>query len=509
MVELIFTETYSVCALPSCTAKPFSAQSGALAYFRGPATGTGGWAVSDLTIYFTAFHNDIFYVSSNTTGFEMQRVRVTANSFLGGSGPNKGRSAHANVSWGLQDTGAVIIILANDYLIEDCDLYGDGDVIRSNTGPGYCTVQHGSSFGPGHCHGSAWGIIRSNRLFNGGTSHFMPQWKQMIFENNTVIGTSPISGGQSIGTGPGGGRAQHIYHARNTIQFVWGNDREIVTFDDAGSAYLGEVAAVSADGLVLTLADDARSSYSGEWKGWDGAAVTVLNGTGVGTWRRVVGSGIDASGNPGEFRNPHNRTWKIDRPFGFAVTAGQAISITPARSRIIFEGDHYKDGGTLQFYGQAQECVVQSLVGERVSGMVAWGQWRGWYTPPCGTMGMPPCNSTASASQPPRGSSRSRHSTDDADGTGGKAARLGGEMGNGIMMNSQLSYLDNQILEGNTIVRWSAMGGGSYLPGFAKFYNGNVLTHRRVLAKSTRCLWTHPSAIYSAMVFLQSTRQWC
>lgn len=436
--------------------------------------------MSDLTVYFTAFHNDIFYVSSNTTGFEMQRVRVTANSFLGGNGPNKGRSAQANVSWGLQDTGAVIIILANDYLIEDCDLYGDGDVIRSNTGPEYCTVQHGSSFGPAHCHGSAWGIIRSNRLFNGGTSHFMPQWKQMIFENNTVVGTSPISGGQSVGTGPGGGRAQHIYHARNTIQFVWGNDREIVTFDDAGSAYLGEVADVSADGLVLTLADDARSSFSGEWKGWDGAAVTVLNGTGVGTWRRVVVSGIDASDNPGafqnphnrsrtedsyrrlvpntrtehsyrrlvlstrtehsyltlvpktrtedsyltlvelrstehlccvlntnrtaytgEFHNPHNRTWKIDRPFGFAVTAGQAISITPARSRIIFEGDHYMDGGTLQFYGQAQECVVQSLVGERVAGMVAWGQWRGWYTPPCGTMGMPPCSSAPLAPPPP------------------------------------------------------------------------------------------------------------
>jgi hypothetical protein len=45
-------------------------------------------------------------------------------------------------------------------------------------------------------------------------------------------------------------------------------------------------------------------------------------------------------------------------------------------------------------------------------------------------------------------------------------------MGNGIMMNTQLSYLNNQVLEGNKIVRWSAMGGGSYSPGFGKFYNG-------------------------------------
>jgi hypothetical protein len=463
LVELIFTETYSVCTSPTCLAKPYSAQSGALAYFRGPTTGTGGWAISDLTIYFTAFHNDIFYVNSNTSGFEMQRVRVTANSFLGGSGPDKGRSPQANVSWGLQDPGAVLVILATDYLIEDCDLYGDQAVITSTSQPGYCVVQKGSKYGPAHCHGSAWGIIRSNRLYNGGTSHFMAQWKQMIFENNTVTGVSPISGGQSVGTGPGGGRAQHIYHARNTIQFVWGNDREIVTFDDAGAAYLGAVASVSPDGRTLTLADDARSTVSGEWKGWDGAAVSVLNGTGVGTWRRVVVSGIDATGNEGEFYNPRNRTWKIDRPFGFALTAGQSISITPARSRVIFEGDHFLDGGTLQFYGQAQECVVQSLVGERVAGMVAWGQWRGWYTPPCGTMGMPPCT-TESAD-------RMAVESDDESG-GSKAVRLGGEMGNGIMMNTQLSYLDNEILEGNTIVRWSATGGGSYAPGFGKFYNG-------------------------------------
>eukprot|EP00911_Craspedida_sp_UC1_P001117 UC1_evm1s839 len=197
--------------------------------------------------------------------------------------------------------------------------------------------------------------------------------------------------GQSLGTGPGGGRAHNVYHARNRMQFVWGNDREMVTFDDAGAAYLGRVASVSTDGLTLTLVDDARSSISGEWRGWDGAAVSVLNGTGVGTWRRVAHSGIDASGNEGEWTNPHNRTWKIDRPFPFSLTENQVISITPARARIIFEKDHFLDGGNLQFYGQAQECVVDGLVGERMTAVAAWGQWRGWYLPPCGTMGRPPC----------------------------------------------------------------------------------------------------------------------
>jgi hypothetical protein len=199
--------------------------------------------------------------------------------------------------------------------------------------------------------------------------------------------------------------------------------------------------------------------------GWDGAAVSVLNGTGSGTWRRVVHSGIDATANAGEFYNPHNRTWRIDRKFGFSLTKGQVISITPARSRIIFEGDHFLDGGTLQFYGQAQECVVESLVGERMAALVAWGQWRGWYEPPCGTMGMPPCPPNATAAT-------AAAAYADRDQQMPPGTRLGGEMGNGIMMNTQLSYLNNQILEGNKIVRWSAMGGGSYAPGFGKFYNG-------------------------------------
>ena len=450
LVEVIFSEVYGVCSdRVGCRDRmPYSPASGASAMFRGPDRGVGGWAISEMTFYMTAYHNDFIFVSNRSVGFEIKRVRVTLNSFFGGNGPGKGRSPQANVSWALRDAGDLLVMLGSQFLIEDCDFYNDGGaVITSTSHPNVCWVQTGNKTSPHHCHGSAWGIIRNNRLYNGGSSHFMSQWKQIIFEGNEVTGISPIAGGQSLGTGPGGGRAHHVYHASNRIQFVWGNDREIVTFDDAGSAYLGRVAAVSKDGLTLTLAADARSSYSGEWRGWDGAAVSVLNGTGAGTWRRVTHSGIDASGAAGEFTNPNNRTWRIDRPFAVSVTEGQVVSITPARSRIIFEKDHFLDGGTLQFYGQAQECVVDSLVGERMTGLVAWGQWRGWYTPPCGTMGMPPC--------PPI-----------------HARTLGGEMGNGIMLNTQLSYLRNTFVEGNKIVRWSAMGGGSYLPGFDKFYNG-------------------------------------
>ena len=228
LVEIIFSETYGVCSKSSCKARPGGEGSGAIALFRGPETGNGAWSVADLTVYVTAYHNMLFYVSNRTIGFEMLRVRATANSFFGGNGPNRGRSPQANVSWDLSDPGDMLVLLGTDFLIEDCDLYCDGTVITSTSRPDLCLVQTGNRTSGAHCHGSAWGEIRSNRIYNGGSSHFMTQWKQIIFENNSITGISPIAGGQSVGTGPGGGRAQHIYHAKNRVQFVWGNDREIV-----------------------------------------------------------------------------------------------------------------------------------------------------------------------------------------------------------------------------------------------------------------------------------------
>lgn len=55
----------------------------------------------------------------------------------------------------------------------------------------------------------------------------MNQWQQIVFEDNTVVGVSLVSGGQAFGTGPTGGVAQNVYHAYNTIQHVWGTDREV------------------------------------------------------------------------------------------------------------------------------------------------------------------------------------------------------------------------------------------------------------------------------------------
>ena len=62
----------------------------------------------------------------------------------------------------------------------------------------------------------------------------MNQWQQVIYERNVATGGSVIAMGNSVGTGPDGGFDHHILHVDNVVRSVWGNDRELLTFDDAG-----------------------------------------------------------------------------------------------------------------------------------------------------------------------------------------------------------------------------------------------------------------------------------
>jgi hypothetical protein len=261
----------------------------------------------------------------------------------------------------------------------------------------------------------------------------MNQWNQVIFERNSVTGISPIAGGNSVGTGPGGGYDQHIYHGENRIQYVHGNDREIITFDDAGGAYFGTLARVS--GTEVTLGFDARSSGSLEWGSWGGAAMVVLNGTGVGQWRRITVPGIGA-----ESWNANNRTWKLDKPFDVDPGVDAVVQVTPFRGRFLFHGDSFVDGGNVQFYGQAFDIVVANCVGERMAGFYAWGQWKGCQEfQYCGSSGL----------------------------------TVTGEQGNGMMPTVQIQYINNTIVEGNKVVRFTAHdGSGTYKTGLGKFMNG-------------------------------------
>lgn len=221
----------------------------------------------------------------------------------------------------------------------------------------------------------------------------------------------------------------------NSISHVWGGDREVMTYDNAGGAYFGPLASVSSQSDVDIVAAGPRiplnrfkANSSTTGGGWvvEGGALIVLNGTGAGQIRRIVAS-TSSTG------------WTLDAPLDPVTLSGNAEGIEPSfvqmlpfRGRNLFHQNHFADVGAFQFYGIGLGNIVAENKNERMAGMVSWGQWREWHGP---TSMMP---------------------------------RLGGEMGCGANPNMRNVFEGNVFAEGNTIVNYNTPQGASdnFLAGY-------------------------------------------
>jgi hypothetical protein len=74
----------------------------------------------------------------------------------------------------------------------------------------------------------------------------------LVRGNTALHGASPMAGGSNIATYEGGD-AHHMYLGGNSWAHTYGNDREVMTYDDAGTTYTGPLLGVSADGMNITL----------------------------------------------------------------------------------------------------------------------------------------------------------------------------------------------------------------------------------------------------------------
>lgn len=393
------------------------------------------WGLQDLSVFASAFHNIIIGVPNTTVGFLMRRVRTRVNAFASSNGVFT--STHNRwANWTLEQPGPLLALHGRIFEVTDCDLFSTYDVIQSMTTNWMCN----KAVWPNNCHGAFFGVVARNRIYNGGAAHFTNQWNQVIFENNYIHGISVIAMGQSIGTAPWGGYDAHILIQDNHYRFVWGNDREVMTFDDAGGSYFGTLQSVNGTGLVTS--NDCWLPQDTEWGGWGGGAVVVLNGTGAGQWRRIAVPNGNATGN---------RTWQVDAPFtvtpATAPAAGAAASfveILPFRGRIIFHRNSYEDTGAFQFYGHAVSNIVADNVAARFGGFINWGQWRGWIPPP-------PANASGDAPALPD--------------------RLGGVMGNGMQINLQIMFEHNNVTAGAALLNYNISGAVGVS---ANYYNNNV-----------------------------------
>ena len=164
-------------------------------------------------------------ISAGTDGVTIRRVRIRANAFNGRN------AAERSVPWqgtiGGGNALAAVLLQGRNAEISDSDIYATWVAIAS----------HGN-YGAGSPQNSARAaLIRNNTIWNGGACYWADQAKEIIFEDNVCTGNSPMSGGNGIMT-YGGGYAQHVFWGRNTIRHVWGNDREVMTFDNRGNQYV-------------------------------------------------------------------------------------------------------------------------------------------------------------------------------------------------------------------------------------------------------------------------------
>ena len=128
---------------------------------------------------------------------------------------------------------------------------------------------------------------------HGGSCYDLEQVQQVIFEDNHCIGQG-MSPGNGIAT-HGGGVAQHVFLGGNTIEQVWGEDRECMTFDNRGNQYFGAVTAIDDSGMNYSTR--GRGAGAGNGNGYDvtGGAMVVTNGTGAGQYRRIISYYIPVS----------------------------------------------------------------------------------------------------------------------------------------------------------------------------------------------------------------------
>eukprot|EP00037_Helgoeca_nana_P001409 m.26704 g.26704 ORF g.26704 m.26704 type:complete len:622 (+) comp11832_c0_seq2:743-2608(+) len=395
--------------------------------FRGQSGSPAIWGLADLSIYTTAYYYNIIIDglgSCNTKAspwgcerminlFTMLRIRIRANAYFASSaGPySAGNRFRPNVNFNFSanQVQGVVMLTGTNWRVTDCDILGTGGIFWSG----------GSDGGYG---GTSYGQLSRNVVHNGGSAFEMDQWKQVVVEDNEVTGAALSSFGNNIAT-YNGGYAQHIAMLNNSIAQVWGGDREVMTYDNAGGAYFGVLESV--DGVTVTAGGDRiplnryGTNNSATGGGWvvTGGALIVLNGTGAGQVRRIVES-------------VGSRGWVLDLPLDAVdlVANGSRrpsfVQILPYRGRNIFHRNFLSDCGAFQFYGIGLENVVSENRNERMAGMVSWGQWREWHSP--------------------------------AEGG------VGGEMGCGANPNLFNVFERNEFIEGNTIVNYNTPEGASY-----------------------------------------------
>jgi hypothetical protein len=248
-----------------------------------------------------------------------------------------------------RENGSAVRIHGRNFQITDCDILGTNKAIELLN--------------------SRNGLISRNKIRYGIQGLMLEAVEGLIVEDNQCIGGHLAASGNALTT-YWSTSAQNVYFARNKLGQMYGYDREAFTFDGAGGAYWGKLAQIN--GTHMLLAQDPRPRGYSHIENWAGAAFCIIDGKGVGQYRRVT----------------HNegRNWEIDRPWDVLPDTNSVISIVPFRGRVLFVANSLEDAGIVQAYGTSLDCVFAKNQFTRASGITligrnphGWGWQPSWF----------------------------------------------------------------------------------------------------------------------------------
>lgn len=319
----------------------------------------GEFALRNLTLYVQGNFTSPVVSDGGFNGVVVYGVIVRANPYYMMLEPVNqsfhGRSMAIGSGF---NSGAAVSVSGCNWAVTDSDLLGGSHAID-------IFVQGAPSWFQRPCNG----ILARNTLVGGFGQYRLEGARGVVVEDNKMRGGGLNAFGSWISTYYAKATSG-VYFARNTVESVMGGDRELLSFDGGGGAYLGGVSAVSPDGLTLTLA--SQPVFAGyippgpKLFNYTEAAVCVLEGAGAGQVGRVVRNDWEAPGGT-------NLSWVLQSPFLVPLDSTSLISIVPFRGDLILTGNTFTDGGAIQLYAMAINVMVSENTAMRTSGFLSWG----------------------------------------------------------------------------------------------------------------------------------------
>jgi hypothetical protein len=330
--------------------------------------GGGPFAVRNLTLYVQGNFTTPVIGDGGADGLEVAGVIVRANPYYMTLEPVNqtfhGRSMPVGSGF---NSGAAVQVQGCNWRIVDSDLLGGSHAV---------SVFTDDAASPTWFSRPCNGVIARNRLVGGWGMYRLEGADGVIIEDNIMSGGGMNAFGSWISTYYAKATSG-VYFARNAVSSVMGGDRELLSMDGGGGAYLGAVE--SAAGTALRLAaDPVFAGYippGPRLFNYTEACVVVLDGAGKGQVARVAANAWAPGGD--------NRSWTIDAPFAVPLDATSVVSIVPFRGDMVVAGNAFVDGGAIQLYAMAIRVVVADNTAARTSGFKTWGlNPHGWGVQP-------------------------------------------------------------------------------------------------------------------------------